>query len=121
MTTPLALAEARHQQALAILAEAEAELLAAMLAVEPGFNDTVEAMRDRRWEARIEGSRPFWELARAYAAYRRAQRAESKAARAVCLAKWAAVPTAPSAPPAPRRRKAKRKTTFAAYLEARAA
>jgi hypothetical protein len=122
MTTLLAAAQARHQQAASSLAAAEAELLAAMRAVEPDFTGTVEAMQDRRWEARLEGIRPLWELAQAYGAFRRAQRAEAKARSAVCRAKLAAMPAATPAPPAPRRRKAKPRKSYAAHLEeARAA
>ena len=79
MTTPLDLARARHQQAVADLAEAEAELLTCMLVVEPAFTGTVQAMHDRRWEGRLEGPRPLWELGQAYSAFRRAQRLEARA------------------------------------------
>jgi hypothetical protein len=123
MTTHLALAQARLEQATADLRAAEAELLAAMKAVEPRFAGTVDAMQDRRWESRLEGLRPCWELAVAYGAYRRAVRLEVKARSSAHRAERGLVPAATPAPPAPRRRKRQpKKTTFAAYLaEARAA
>lgn len=120
--TPHALAEVRHQQATAELAAAESELIDCMKATEPDFTGSVDAMRDRRWEARIEGPKPYWELAMAHSSFRRAERSEAKARSAAHMARLTAVPAAPAAPSVPRRRKATRKTTFAAHLEeARAA
>jgi hypothetical protein len=123
MTTHLAAAEARHQQAVAALADAEAELLAAMRVIYPAHATSVEAMADRRFEALLEGRQPFWELAQAFGTYRRAQRAEAKARSAAYRAKFAAVPAAPPASPPARRKKAvPRKMTIGAYFaEARAA
>jgi hypothetical protein len=99
MTTQVDAAQARHQQAIATLAAAEAELLAAMRAIEPAFTGMVEAMRDRRWESRLEGPRPLWELSQAYGAYRRAQRQEAKARLAALRAQ---APPAPAQTPAPK-------------------
>jgi hypothetical protein len=123
MITHLAAAQARHAQALSALADAESEVLAAMRAIEPSFAGNVTNMLDRRWEARLEGKRPLWELSRAYSAFRRAHRAEAKARSAAYRDTLVAVPAAPPAPPAPRRKKAtRRKMTIASYLaEARAA
>jgi hypothetical protein len=123
--TPLVLAQARHQQAIATLAAAETELLACMRAIEPAFTGTVSAMQDRRWESKLEGPRPYWELATAYGAYRRAQRAEAKARSAAHRARLAPAPSPAPAPVKKPRKKPARKITIAAYLdqqrEARAA
>jgi|RhiMetdeSRZDD1v2_1073273.scaffolds.fasta_scaffold835056_2 hypothetical protein len=111
MTTPLALARARHQQALADLQATEAELLAAMKAVESGFAGTVEAMADRRWESKLEGPRPYWELAAAFSAYKRARRVEAKTRSATYRASLA-----PPPPVTPAKRTRKSKVTFAGYM-----
>ena len=79
MTTLLAAAEVRHQQAVSALEAAEIELLDAMRAIDPAFAGTVDAMQDRRFEALLEGRRPCWELSQAFSTFKRAQRAESKA------------------------------------------
>jgi hypothetical protein len=79
MTTHVVIAQARADQVTAHREAAEAELLAAMRTVEPAFAGTVACMTDRRWESRLEGLRPCWELRRAHSAWRRAVRAEAKA------------------------------------------
>jgi len=121
VTTPAHLARARADQAAADLTAAAAELLAAMLAVEPNFTGTVEAMQDRRWEARLEGQRPLWELGQAYSAWRRAQRLEAKARSAAYRAALPLPPIVPSKPAKTPRPKAKAagKTTLTAYVRER--
>ena len=81
MTTPLALAQARLDQAIAQHEAAQQMLAAAMRAINPGFDaPAAKAIVWRRWEARIEDPRSAGSpLALAYSAYRRAQNAESKA------------------------------------------
>jgi hypothetical protein len=119
VTTPLALAQARHQQAVIDLQAAEAELLACMQSIEPTFRGTVAAMWDRRWESRLEGVKLFWELAQAHSAWRRATRREAKAKSAAYRASF--TPAPPVTPVKRARKKLPRKMTFAAYIEARAA
>jgi hypothetical protein len=116
MTTPLALAQARHQQAVAVLVDAEAELLAAMKVVQPTFTGTVQAMWDRRWESKLEGVRPCWELARAYGCWRRAHRAEAKARSAAHRASFA-----PPPPVTPAKRTRKSRVVFTDYVRQRMA
>lgn len=89
----------------------------------PEWATVAEVATWRVVESRLERlSAAGTPLARAHAAYRRAQNAERKALSAAYRAKWA-VPAAPPAPPPPRRRKAtQRKMTIAAYIaDARAA
>jgi hypothetical protein len=91
------------------LTAAEAELLAAMKVIYPAHATSVEAMDDRRFEALLEGPRPYWELSQAYSAFRRAQRLESKARSAALRAQLAPVPAqAPTTKPARRPRKPKK-------------
>ena len=108
MTTHLAAAQARHTQAVADLVDTEAELLACMQAIESAFTGTAAAMQDRRWEARLEGPRPMWELSQAWGAYKRAQRQEAKARSAAYRAAFA-----PPPPVAPVKRTRKSKVVFA--------
>jgi hypothetical protein len=88
MTTHLAALQAKADQATATREAAEMELLACMRAIEPTFDGTVAGMQDRHWESKLEGLRPFWELARAHSALspsrdRRAQGSVSRAPRQV--------------------------------------
>jgi hypothetical protein len=116
MTTHLGAARARHQQALADLQAAEVELLAAMKAIEPTFVGTVANMRDRRWESRLEGTKPFWELAQAHSAWKRAQRQEARARSAAHRASFA-----PPPPVTPAKRTRKSKVVFGDYMRERLA
>jgi hypothetical protein len=125
MTTPQAIAKARHAQAAADLEAAEAELLTAMRTVEPTFTGTVEAMWDRRWERLLEGVRPMWELSQAYSAWRRAWRQETKARSAAYRAALAPAQPLPQVIKPKRKPKARKKLpaklTVAQYLEEMAA
>jgi hypothetical protein len=125
MTTPAALAQARLDQALVDLQAAERVLLAVMAGIAPiPAIGIVDGILPRRFESLLEGTNPHRELAAAWSAYRRAQRAEVKAQLAAIRAQAAPAP-APTPVPKPARRarqaKTEAKTTFAAYIEARAA
>jgi hypothetical protein len=114
MATHLQAAQARHAQALADLQAAEIELLAAMLAIEPSFTGTVAAMADRRWESKLEGVKPFWELAQAHSAHKRAVRQEARARSAAHKASFA-----PPPPVTPAKRTRKSKVVFGDYMRER--
>src|SRR5262245_41244574 len=89
MTTILALAEARLAQSAAAIEAAEAELLAVMTSIAPiPAIGIVDGMLPRRFEALLEGAKPHRELAQAYSAFRRAQRAEAKARSAAHRAQF---------------------------------
>ena len=88
--TPVALAEARHAQAVADRETAERALLAVMASIDPRpTTPIIDGILPRRFEALLEGTRPHRELATAYSAFRRAQRVEAKARSAAYRAQWA--------------------------------
>jgi hypothetical protein len=131
MSTAADLARARHEQALADLARAEAALAAAVdaagIRVRPprarvsadpdavvftvpwSFADVVDS---RAVEAAVEADQ-YGPLGKLYSRYRRCQNAERKANRALLLAR-----TAPTAEPAPKpkRRASKRRVGFCSYV-----
>jgi hypothetical protein len=116
MTTHADALRVKAEQATSAREAAEAELRACMLVIEPSFKGTVEAMQDRRWESRLEGVRPLWELAQAYSAFRKAQRAEAKANSAAYAARWAPVPA-----PTPMKHARKSRVVFTNYMRQRLA
>jgi hypothetical protein len=127
MSTAADLARARHEQALADLARAEAALAAAVAAAgiqlrpirakvsnepdSPVFTLPLEGFEWRTIEAAAEDHRNN-ALASAWSTWKRAQNATSKARRALLLAQ-----TAPAQEPAPKpaKRPARRKVGFLSY------
>jgi hypothetical protein len=88
MTTHLAAAQARAAQATADREVAEAELLEVMASIAPiPAIGIVDGILPRRFEALLEGKRPYWELSQAYSAFRRCQRLEAKARSVACRAR----------------------------------
>jgi hypothetical protein len=127
MTTPTALAIARHEQARVDLALAEAALAAAVdragirlrpirvhAASEPDAPVLVLPLPGLDWRAveAIAEADMYGPMGRAWSAWKRAQRTETKARRALLLAQ-----TAPAQEPAPKpaKRPTRRKVGFLSY------
>lgn len=124
MTTALDAALARHAQTVADLAAAEQALVRVMARIDPAFPElgvaVAEAVTWWSFMARLESPSCPPALAKAHAAYKRAQRAEAKAKSAALRAQLPPAPTPAPKPPARRTRKAK-KVAFDAYVRERLA
>jgi hypothetical protein len=116
MSTILDAAIARAAQATADREAAEAELLEVMASIAPvPAIGIVDGILPRRFEALLEGARPYWELSQAYSAFRRCQRLERRARSAAHRARF--IEEAPPAPK-PKRAPRRRPRTFAEALAA---
>jgi hypothetical protein len=106
MSTHLDAAQARADQATSDRTAAELVLRNAMVVADPSFNSPVaQAIWHRKWEARFEDLRNV-ALVTAYSAFRRAQRAETKARSALHRLRFE--PILPSAQARQRQRRASR-------------